>query len=109
MSNAIDFLTNMLAIAVAATYIVDVSGFTQSWRAGLSSLLNVRNLRPLKPFDCGTCMVFWSELIYIVATHQFSPVTMAAACIFSLITVPLGQLCIFIRESLTALINKMWE
>ena len=47
----------LLLLAASVTYIVDVSGFTESWRALLARVLHIRpeNLRALPPFDCGKC------------------------------------------------------
>ena len=47
----------LLLLAASVTYIVDVSGFTESWRALLARVLHIRpdQLRALPPFDCGKC------------------------------------------------------
>ena len=42
---------DMLMVAVITIYIVDLSGFTHSWRGLLARSLHVKELRPLKPFD----------------------------------------------------------
>ena len=59
----------LLAVAAVAVYIVDprLSGFTNSWRAALARILHVRELRPLKPFDCPKCMAWWSCVVYALA------------------------------------------
>ena len=56
----------LLLLAASVTYIVDVSGFTESWRALLARMLHIRpeNLRPLPPFDCGKCATFWAVLLW---------------------------------------------
>ena len=81
-------MTNEILAALVAVYIVDVRGFTESWRIGLARLLRINMLRPLPPFDCGTCMAFWA----------------AIGC--SLFSVPVGKFMMMIREWLSVLIGR---
>lgn len=98
---------DLILVAVIAIYIVDVSGFTESWRDALARWLKVTNLRPLPPFDCGACMAWWSCLIYAICVGQFNLVTIAISAMLSLLSIPIGQGMIFIRERLTWIINKL--
>ena len=98
---------DLILVAVIAIYIVDVSGFTESWRDALARWLKVTNLRPLPPFDCGTCMAWWSCLIYAICVGEFSLVTIAISAMLSLLSIPIGQGMIFIREWMTWIINKL--
>lgn len=98
----------MTLAALVAVYVVDVSGFTDSWRAALARLLHVRELRPLPPFDCGKCAAFWTAIITAAVLGQFSVTTVALAALLSLLSLPIGQAMIFIREGLAALIDRLW-
>lgn len=97
----------LLLVALVATYIVDVSGFTESWRGALQRWLKVKTLRPLKPFDCGTCMTWWSCLIYALFTGHFCLETIAFSAMLSWMSFPLGQLMQTIREDMLLLINLL--
>lgn len=99
----------MLMVAVVTIYIVDVSGFTQAWRNLIADSLHMRrdSLRPLPPFDCGACMSWWACLIYTICQGELSLETIAFSALMSLLSIPIGQAMIFIRESITWLINKV--
>ena len=46
----------LLLVAAIVVYIVDLSGFTQTWLGWLSKLLK-GPVRQLRPFSCGQCMI----------------------------------------------------
>ena len=79
---------SQLVLALVAVYIVEVSGFTQSWRDALAHFLHLPNgdhLKPLPPFDCGKCATFWACCILALSRGEFSLLTLATACGFSLL------------------------
>lgn len=98
---------DLLMVAVITIYIVDLSGFTQTWRGWLARSLRVRELRPLKPFDCGLCMTWWVCLIYAIAVGEFSLFTVAWSALLSFLSIPIGQVFIFIKELFCWVINKL--
>ena len=98
---------DLLLVAMVTIYIVDVSGFTMSWRDAVARWLKVSSLRPLPPFDCSTCMAWWTCLIYAVCVGQFNVWTVAFSALMSLLSIPFGQAMIFIREALIWIINKI--
>lgn len=102
-----DLFVDLLLVAVITIYIVDVSGFTESWRDALARWLKVTNLRPLPPFDCGKCMTWWVCLIYALCVGQISLGTIAFAALLSLLSNPIGEMLIFTREWLTHIIDKL--
>lgn len=95
-------------VALVTIYIVDVSGFTDSWKKGLARFLNVKELRPLPPFDCGQCMTWWVCLFYAICTGVLSVWTIALSAFFSLMSSPIGRLLDGARERLEWLINKIY-
>jgi hypothetical protein len=97
----------MTIAALVAVYVVDVSGFTDAWRDGLARLLRVKTLRPLPPFDCGKCAAFWTAIITAAVLHDFTLTAVAVAALLSLLSLPAGQVMLFIREGLCAIINAL--
>lgn len=98
---------DLFLVALVTIYIVDVSGFTQSWRDALARMLHVSRLRSLKPFDCGLCMTWWACIIYPICTGDISLGTIAFAALMSHLSIPIGETMIFIREWITWILNKL--
>ena len=99
--------THLFLVALVTIYIVDISGFTESWRDALAGVLHVSRLRSLKPFDCGKCMTWWVCLIYPICTGDISLGTIAFAALLSHLSNPIGEGLIFIRECMLWVINKL--
>lgn len=100
-----DTIFDLILVAMVTIYIVDISGFTETWLNFLSAYKGKR-ITELKPFSCSLCMVWWVCLIYLAITGGFTIPYVAFSAFLSLLSVPLGQLLILIRETLTWLISK---
>ena len=98
---------DLILVALVTIYIVDISGFTDTWRSALAWILKIQALRPLPPFDCGKCMTWWVCLIFSICTGHFNLWTIAFSALLSLLSIPLGESLIFIREWITWAINKL--
>lgn len=100
---------DLLLVALITIYIVDISGFTESWRTALARSLKISEsaMRPLKPFDCGKCMTWWVCLIYPICTGDISLGTIAFAALLSHLSNPIGELMIFIREWMIHIIDRL--
>ena len=98
---------NLILVALVTIYIVDISGFTDSWRHLLAKILKVNALKRLPPFDCGSCMTWWVCLIFALCSHHLNLGTILASAILSLLSVPIGQGMILVREWLIRLIDKL--
>ena len=101
--------TDLLLMSLTVTYIVDVSGFTQSWRSALARWLGRSEsaLRPLPPFDCGKCMTFWTCLVLAAIEGALSLPVLAYTCLLSCLSVTFAQVFIFIREGLSRLFDML--
>lgn len=97
----------LLLIAAITVYIVDLSGFTQTWRAALAKWIKAKDLKPMKPFDCGQCMTWWVCIFYSICVDEFSLPVLAYSAMLSFLSIPIGQFLISIREGLSTLINKL--
>lgn len=99
-------IIDLILVATITIYIVDLSGFTDTWLQFLSAYKG-RKIQELKPFSCSLCMVWWVCLIFLLVTGKCSLSLIAFSALLSFLSNPIGQLLIFIRESINALINKM--
>ena len=98
---------DIILVALVTIYIVDISGFTESWRGILMEKLRISRMRPLKPFDCGKCMTWWVCILYALCSGHFNMGTIALSALLSHLSNPLGETLIFIREWFTWAINKL--
>ena len=94
-------------VAVITIYIVDLSGFTQSWRGLLARCLHIKEMRAIKPFDCGLCMTWWVCLIYALVIGQLNLYTIAWSALLSYLSIPIGQVLIFLKEWMCWMINRL--
>lgn len=97
----------LLLVALVTIYIVDISGFTESWRKWVANKLHISKMKSLPPFDCGLCMTWWVCIIYALCVGQLSLWTIAYSALLSHLSLPLGEAMIFIREWITWVINKL--
>lgn len=98
---------DLLLIAAITIFIVDLSGFTEAWRSALTRRLKAKDLKPIRPFDCSLCMTWWVCIIFSICADTFSLPVLAYIALLSFLSLPLGQLMIFIREGMSFIINKM--
>ena len=100
---------DLILVAFITIYIVDISGFTESWRSALAGFLkmDVENMKPIPPFDCSLCMTWWVCLIYSLCVGQISLGTIAFSALLSHLSNPISCALIFIREWITWLVDKL--
>lgn len=98
---------HLLLVSAVVVFIVDLSGFTDSWRGFLQRILKVGSLKSIKPFDCSLCMTWWVCIIYALAMHKFNIFTVAYSALLSWLTIPMGQMMIFLKEWLCNIIGKL--
>ena len=99
--------THLFLVALVTIYIVDISGFTESWRGFIMNRLHISRMKDLPPFDCGKCMTWWVCLIYALCAGKFNLGTVAFSALLSHLSNPIQQALIFIREWITCKINKL--
>lgn len=64
--------TDILFATLIVVYIIDLSGFTQSWRSALAKWLKVGRVGSIRPFDCSLCMVWWVGLVIAICDSALS-------------------------------------
>ena len=99
-------MKELLLISALVIYIVDLSGFTTSWKNFLFRHFKT-NTRDMRPWDCSLCMTWWTGLIYLAISGQFTLPMIAMVATLSYLSYPIGQIFIFIKEGLNFLIDKL--
>jgi len=101
----------LAAVAVIVVYIVGVSGFTTAWRSAVAKIVGLREhqLRPLRPFDCATCMTWWCCLAWAAIRHDLTLWTVAASAALSLLSIPIQDFLLLVREGLSSLFRKVFD
>jgi hypothetical protein len=104
-------MLNILLIAVVTVCIVDISGFTDSWKSAFKRLVTRGRMSDpyysLKPFDCSLCMTFWSGLVYLWVTHSFTLWMVTFLLLISVMTPVIKDFIILIRETLIKIIRLL--
>lgn len=101
-------IIDIILVAVITIYIVDLSGFTETLLKVISAYKG-RKITELKPFSCSLCMVWWVCLIYAVIVGNLTIPVVALIALLSLLSVPLGQLLMLIRDAFLKVINKLMD
>lgn len=101
-------IIDLILVACVTIFIVDLSGFTDTWRSALARILRVQALKPLPPFDCSLCMTWWVCLIYALASGRFSLPVVAFIALLAFLSNPIGQLLLLVREVLVKLTDKLF-
>lgn len=97
----------MILVSATVVYVVDLSGFTESWRDALARWLRVGTIRPLPPFDCGQCMSWWACLAYAVFTGEFCLGTVAWSAFLAFMSTATASLLLLARDIVISLINRL--
>ena len=100
----------LLLLAAVIVYIVDVSGWTDTWLGWLSKFTARHGYPPVKslrPFSCSKCMTWWCCLLWAYIRKEFTLPVVAYIAGLSLLSVTIQQALIFIAETLTNAIVKV--
>ena len=101
-------IIDLILVALVTIYIVDLSGFTETWLSFLSYYKG-RKITELKPFSCSLCMVWWVCLIYAAIVGNLTIPVVALIALISFLSIPCGQLLMLIREAILKVINKLMD
>lgn len=67
---------DLLVIAFICVLVIDKSGFIESIKSGISSILTNGRIKNsdyrIKPFDCSLCSTWWCGLVYLIVTGSVS-------------------------------------
>lgn len=60
-----------------------------------------------KPCGCSTCLSFWTNLIYLICTGNFSIINIAVIIVMAMFAPELGGLIFMFKSWIDTLINKI--
>lgn len=106
-------MLNILLIAVVTVCIVDISGFTDSWKSAFKRLVTRGRMSDpfytLKPFDCSLCLTFYAGIIYLWITHSFSVWMITYVLLISVMTPVIKDLIFFVRDLCQKIISVLYR
>lgn len=83
----INTLLDLLSIGIIFTVITGITDFPESAKKGLSWLLTkgkiVKSDYRFHLLDCETCQIFWTSVIYLLCTGNFTLLWLAVALVNS--------------------------
>lgn len=94
----------LLLVALIVTYIVALSGWTETWLGWLGKLLK-GPVRSFRPFSCAQCMTWWCCLAWCLVRHRLELPLVAASAGLAFFSLTLENVCISIREGLLKLLD----
>ena len=101
-------LFDLLLIAACWVFVLDVSGFWDSFSAMVKGWLTkgvVRTPFPLRPFSCSLCMTFWTGLVYLAATGHFTLYGIAGVCLAAYLTPMIADALVVLRDLMAQFFN----
>jgi len=105
-------ILDLLYIAIIIVFIIDYAGFFTTIEDILSKMIsrirqkNIHITIP-RPFSCSLCMVFWSGLIYILATGNLSLYSVMIVSLFSASSIILSEIMDFTRDIIIKIIYAL--
>lgn len=102
----------LLLVTLVVIFIVDLSGWTDTWLGWLSKFTTKYGrgpVRELRPFSCSLCMTWWCCLAWLIIKGQFTLPLVAYSAGLATFSNTIQNLCISIREGmleLIALVNR---
>ena len=106
-----DSLTaNLFYISIIAIFIIDVSGFVQEAKRFLVSKKIIQNIHTsLKPFDCSLCMTWWSGILYLIVSCNFSLFGFFVLSVLAAMTSAVAAIMLFAVDAVKMLIDMFYN
>jgi hypothetical protein len=105
---------DLLLISTVVCFIVDCSGVVTEIRKALAKYISKRTGLPvtlesigLKPFSCSLCSVWWTCLIYLLFTGNFTVSYIALSAVLSLCASNISGFLLLFKDILSTIENKI--
>ena len=106
----IAFYLNILFITLIFVIGLDVLHFWDNFSKIISGWITKGKVHKVfceKPCGCSTCMSFWTNIIYMFVSGNFSILNVLIIIVLAMLTPELGGLIFMFKSWLDALINKI--
>ena len=104
-------ILNLIYIAIILVFIIDYSGVITSIEDFASRTVSHAgrkiHIKIPRPFSCSLCSMWWSGLIYIIVTGNFSFENLAIVALISASTIIIADIMEFIRDLALTIISKL--
>lgn len=104
-------MIEIIYIAIICVVIIDLSGFIQELERMLKKWLGIRKgeVRIPKPFSCSLCMCFWTGLIYLLCTGQFTLFMIAYVLLISILTPQIKDLIYLFKDTIDFILRSIYN
>lgn len=106
-------ILRLLLIATIVVFIVDISGAVDSLKTALKWILTKGRMSDnnyiLKPFDCSLCMTFWTCLIFLMVTNQFTLFYVTVSCLIASFAGIIKSAILLLEDSVTTIIKLIYK
>ena len=103
-------MIDCLLITICWVIILDQLHFVDDFTSSVKSLLTkgkFRNPIQIKPFNCSTCMSFWTNLIYIIIIGKFSIFMIGYILLLSWSTPMISSVLTLLKNIFLKIINTL--
>ena len=103
-------MINCLFITIIWVVVLDQLHFWDDFSMMISSWLSGGKIKkPLdwKPFNCSTCMSFWTNLAYIIITNQFSILMVLYILVLSWSTPIISSILTLVKNLFLKFVNTI--
>ena len=83
---------DLLLLAIIICFVVDISGAMRKFK---------------KPFSCSLCCIWWTGLIYLLVTRNFTILGVAFVAFLSMMSSVITALLLTLREILNHILYKI--
>lgn len=108
-------LWKMVCLTAIIVFVVDISGFTETWKGWLGKWLGCKVGR-VRPLDCSMCASWWACVILLFCEHSVTLPYLAFAALLAALSVEIGQLIRLLRYAadtalklMTNLFDLIWK
>ena len=106
----ITFYLNVLFVTLIFVIALDVLHFWDDFSKIISGWITKGKVHKVfceKPCGCSTCMSFWANLIYMIASGNFSVLNILIIIVLAMFAPEIGGLILMLKSWIDALINKI--
>lgn len=109
-------ILDLFILTCIVVFIVDISGFVDNFKSCLKKILTHGLLTNsdyrLKPFDCSLCMTWWTGIIYLLCTGNFTIPMIGVVALFAFLTITIKNYIYIIEgilQKIPQILQKLLE